>query len=105
MNIYVGNLARDVSDDDLRQAFEAFGQVESINIIKDKFTGESRGFGFVEMPTRDEANAAISGLNGQEMKGRSLNVNEARPRPDRGGRGGGGGGGRRGGGGGGRRRY
>jgi len=113
MNIYVGNLSRDVTDEDLRQAFEDFGQVESINIIKDKFTGESRGFGFVEMPSKDEAQAAITGLNGKDLKGRALNINEARPRTEgrggggggfggRGGRsgGGGGGGGRRGGGGG-----
>jgi len=104
MNIYVGNLSRDVTDEDLRQAFGDFGQVESINIIKDKFTGESRGFGFVEMPSKDEAQAAITGLNGQDLKGRAMNINEARPRTEgRGGRGGrGGGGGRRGGGGGGR---
>jgi RNA recognition motif-containing protein len=111
MNIYVGNLSRDVTEDDLRQAFESFGEVNSINIIKDKFTGESRGFGFVEMPTKTEAEAAITGMNGQDLKGRALNVNEARPRAQgrRPGGGGGGGGGRggfgrgRGGGGGGRR--
>jgi len=80
MNIYVGNLSRNVSEDDLRQAFEAFGQVESVNIIKDKYTGESRGFGFVEMPNRSEAQAAINALNGKDFKGRTLNVNEARPR-------------------------
>jgi RNA recognition motif-containing protein len=102
MNIYVGNLPYDVSEDELRQAFEAFGQISSVNIIKDRYTGESKGFGFVEMPSRDEALAAISGLNGKELKGRTLNVNEARPRSDNR-RGGGGGGGRRGGGGGGRR--
>ncbi|UCF06340.1 MAG: RNA-binding protein [bacterium] len=101
MNIYVGNLPYEVSEDDLRQAFEAFGQISSVNIIKDRYTGESKGFGFVEMPSRDEALAAISGLNGKELKGRTLNVNEARPRSDN--RRGGGGGGRRGGGGGGRR--
>ena len=102
MNIYVGNLSRDVSEDDLRQAFEGFGQVASAAIIKDKFTGESRGFGFVEMPEKAEADAAIGGLNGSDLKGRTLNVNEARPRVDRGGSGGGGGAGRgpRGGGGG-----
>ncbi len=104
MNIYVGNLSRDVIDEDLRQAFEEFGQVESINIIKDKFTGESRGFGFVEMPSKDEARSAIDGMNGKDLKGRAVNVNEARPRTERRG---GGGGGRRGGGGGGggRRRF
>jgi len=106
MNIYVGNLSRDVTDEDLRQAFEEFGQVETINIIKDRFSGESRGFGFVEMPSKDEAQSAITSMNGKDLKGRALNVNEARPRTERrgGGRsGGGGGGGRRGGGGG--RRY
>ena len=105
MNIYVGNLSRDVSEEDLRQAFGAFGTVSSAAVIKDKFTGESRGFGFVEIPAKAEADAAIAGLNGKDLKGRSLNVNEARPRPEggRGGPGGGGGGDRRGGGGGGRR--
>ena len=104
MNIYVGNLSRDVTDEDLRQAFEESGQVESINIIKDRFSGESRGFGFVEMPSKDEAQSAIDSLNGKDLKGRAMNVNEARPRAEgRGGGGRGGGGGRRGGGGGGRR--
>ncbi len=93
MNIYVGNLSRETTDEDLRQAFEAFGQVTSINIIKDKFSGESRGFGFVEMPAKAEGEAAIQGMNGQDLKGNALNVNEARPREDKP-RGGGGGGGR-----------
>jgi RNA recognition motif-containing protein len=97
MNIYVGNLSYDTTDDQLRQVFEGFGQVSSCNIITDKFSGESRGFGFVEMPDQGEAEAAISGLNGQELSGRALNVNEARPRTDN--RGGGRGGGGRGGGG------
>jgi len=108
MNIYVGNLSREVTEDDLRQAFEAHGQVETANVIKDRFTGESRGFGFVEMPSKSEAEAAISELNGTDLKGRSINVNEARPKAPsrgggggRGGRGGGGGGRGRGGGGGG----
>ena len=108
MNIYVGNLSRETTEDDLRQAFEAFGQVESASVIKDRFTGESRGFGFVEMPSKDEAQAAITGMNGKDLMGRALNVNEARPRTERrGGRGGGGGRGGQGGygGGGGRRRY
>lgn len=96
MNIYVGNLSHDVTEDDLRQAFESFGEVISINIIKDRFTGESRGFGFVEMPTKTEAEAAIAALNGQEVKGRAVTVNEARPRPQSR-RGGGGGRGGRGG--------
>ena len=105
MNIYVGNLSRETAEDDLRQAFEGFGAVTSVNIIKDKFTGESRGFGFVEMSSKDEAMAAISGLNGNELHGRTLNVNEARPRTERGGggRGGRGFGGGRGRDGGGRR--
>jgi RNA recognition motif-containing protein len=105
MNIYVGNLAREVTEDDLRQAFAAFGQITSVNIIKDKFSGQSRGFGFVEMPGRAEAQAAIAGMNGKELKGRTLNVNEARPQSERregGGGGGSGGRGRRGPGGGGR---
>jgi len=91
MNIYVGNMSRDVSEDDLREAFEAFGQVTSVNIIKDKFSGEPRGFGFVEIQSKAEAQAAIDGMNGKELKGRTLNVNEARPRTEGGGRGGGGG--------------
>jgi len=102
MNIYVGNLSRETTEDDLKQAFEAFGQVESANIIKDRFTGESRGFGFVDMPSKSEAQSAITDMNGKDLKGRTINVNEARPRTEgrRGGGGGGGfgGGGRRGGG-------
>jgi RNA recognition motif-containing protein len=112
MNIYVGNLSPDVTGDDLRQAFEAFGQVESANVITDKFSGESRGFGFVEMPSKDEATAALTGMNGKDIKGKAVSVNEARPRVERprGGGGGGYGGGRSGdrgprGGGGGGRRY
>jgi RNA recognition motif-containing protein len=85
VNIYVGNLAREATEDDVRGAFEAYGQVASIAIIKDKYTGESRGFGFVEMSDKAEGQAAITGLNGTELKGRSLTVNEARPREDRGG--------------------
>ena len=98
MNIYVGNLSRDVSEEDLKKAFESFGQVSTVTIIKDKFSGMSRGFGFVEMPSKEEAQAAIAGLSGQDLKGRTLNVKEARPRTEgrgRGGRGGGGGRGRR----------
>jgi RNA recognition motif-containing protein len=82
MNIYVGNLSRDISEEDLKQAFEAFGQIESVSVVKDKYSGESRGFGFVEMPAKDEAQSAIDGLNGKDLKGQSLNVNEARPRSD-----------------------
>ncbi len=95
MNIYVGNLSREVTEEELKKAFEAFGQVESAAIIKDKFTGESRGFGFVEMPAKAEAQSAIDGLDDTEMQGRPLKVNEARPREDRKGGGGGRGGGRR----------
>jgi RNA recognition motif-containing protein len=83
MNIYAGNLSRDVSEADLREAFEAFGEVTSTSIIKDKYTGDSRGFGFVEMPNKTEGEKAISGLNGKELKGRTITVNEARPRTDR----------------------
>ncbi len=95
MKIFVGNLSREVTDEDLRQAFESFGSVESATVVKDKFTGESRGFGFVEMSSASEAQSAISGMNGKELKGRALNVNEARPREERGGGRGRPGGGRR----------
>ena len=101
MNIYVGNLSREVTEDELRQAFEAFGQVTSVNIIKDRYSGESRGFGFVEMATRSEAQAAINELNGTSLGERTLSVSEARPRAEGGRRPYGGGGGF---GGGGRRR-
>ncbi len=90
MNIYVGNLSRDVEEDDLRQVFEGFGEVSKVTIIKDKFSGEPRGFAFVEMSDKTEAQAAITGLNGTELNGRTLNVNEARPRTEGGGGGGGG---------------
>ena len=85
MNIYVGNLSYDVSGENLRQAFEPFGQVSSATVVKDKYSGQPRGFGFVEMPDRAEAQAAIQNLNGKELLGRQMNVNEARPRTDRGG--------------------
>lgn len=101
MNIFVGNLSRDVTEDDLRSAFGAYGQVTTVSILKDKFTGEPRGFGFVEMPTKAEAQAAIAGMNQKDIKGRALNVNEARPKTERPSGGGGGGGGRNGWGGGG----
>jgi len=102
MKIYAGNLSYEVTEEDLRQAFAAFGAVESVALIKDRSTGQSKGFGFVEMPSKDEGQAAITGMNGKELKGRTLNVNEALPRTDKpsggGGRGGyGGGGGGRGG--------
>jgi len=103
MNIYVGNLSYKASEDDLRQAFEPFGQIASATIIKDKYSGESKGFGFVEMPSKAEAQSAIEGLNGKDLKGKNLTVNEARPRTDN--RGGGGGGRGRGHGGGGGRRF
>ena len=88
MNIFVGNISRDASEQDLRQAFEAFGQVATVSVIMDKFTHVSKGFGFVEMPDKAQAEAAIAGLNGKDFKGRPLTVNEARPREDRGGHGG-----------------
>ena len=92
MNIYVGSLSYDVTEEDLKQAFEAFGEVESVKIIKDMRSGRSKGFGFVEMPGKAQAQSAIDGLNGKELKGRNLNVNEAHPRSEgrRGGRRGGG---------------
>jgi RNA recognition motif-containing protein len=92
MNIYVGNLSPDVTEDELREQFQAFGGVTSVSIIKDKYSGQSRGFGFVEMPAKAEAEAAIAGLKGKTLKDRTLDVNEARPRTDS--RGGGAGGGR-----------
>ncbi len=88
MNIYVGNLSYDVTEEELQQAFEAFGQVESTKIIKDMYTGRSRGFGFVEMPSQTEGESAITKLNGTDLKGRTLKVSEARPRPEGGRRGG-----------------
>jgi RNA recognition motif-containing protein len=98
MNIYVGNLSYTTTEDDLRQAFGNFGEVTSAALIKDKFTGKSRGFGFVEMPSQEEAMAAIQGMNGAELGGRVLTVNEARPRSEERRGGGGRGGERRGGG-------
>jgi RNA recognition motif-containing protein len=106
MNIYVGNLSFEASEDDIRGLFAPFGQVSSVSLIKDKFTGQSRGFGFVEMPNMGEAQKAIQGLNGKDFKSRALTVNAARPREERPGGGGGGRGGygdRRGSGGGDRR--
>ena len=90
MNIYVGNLAREVTEEQLKQAFEAFGQVGTVSVIKDKFSGESRGFGFVEMPSKEEALAAIQGMNDKEIGGRAVKVNEAHERGSRDSRGGGG---------------
>jgi len=82
LNIYVGNLSHEATEEEVQQAFAQFGKVQSVTLIKDKFSGESRGFGFVEMPDQAEALAAIAGLAGQELLGRALNVNEARPRND-----------------------
>jgi len=85
MNIYVGNLSYQVNNDDLRQAFERFGEVSLANVVMDKITGRSKGFGFVEMPDKTAAEEAIKQLDGAELKGRTLRVNEARPRTDQGG--------------------
>ena len=84
MNIYVGNLSSDATDEAIKQAFESFGQVISARIIKDKYTGQSRGFGFVEMLEQSQAQTAIKSLNGKELLGKQMSVNEARPRTDRG---------------------
>ncbi|MCX6121420.1 MAG: RNA-binding protein [Ignavibacteriales bacterium] len=83
MKMYVGNLSRDISEDELKKEFAAFGAVDSVALIKDKFTGTAKGFGFVEMPVQAEAEAAIAGLNDKELKGRKIVVNEARPMTDR----------------------
>jgi len=85
MNIYVGNLSFDAKEEDLQTAFQAFGQVSSVTIVRDKYSGQARGFGFVEMADQNEARTAIANLNGKELLGRQMNVNEARPRPSRGG--------------------
>jgi RNA recognition motif-containing protein len=82
MNIYVGNLPNSVNEGDLREVFQAFGEVSTAAVIKDKFSGESRGFGFVEMPNKIEAEKAISMTNGKDLKGRTAKVNEAKPRTD-----------------------
>jgi RNA recognition motif-containing protein len=100
MNIYVGNLSPKTTEEELKQVFQEFGDVDSAKIIKDNFTGKSRGFGFIEMPNQAEAQAAITGMNGKEVAGSALTVNEAKPRESRGGGGGRSGGGRPGGGGG-----
>ena len=92
MKLYVGNLAFQTSSDDLQQLFAQAGTVESASVVEDRDTGRSRGFGFVEMSSKEEGEAAISQFNGKEFNGRNLTVNEARPREDRGNRGGGGGG-------------
>ncbi|MFH1688059.1 MAG: RNA-binding protein [bacterium] len=89
MNIYIGNLSFDTTEAQLRQSFEGFGEVSTVNIITDRDSGQPRGFAFVEMASKEEAMAAISGLSGQELNGRELNVNEAKPRADSGNRSGG----------------
>jgi RNA recognition motif-containing protein len=83
MNLYVGNLPYSTTEDDLREAFAAYGAVDSVNLITDKFTGQSKGFGFVEMPNNSEADAAIKGLNETAMGGRNMKVNQAKPRGER----------------------
>ena len=80
MNIYVGNLPYETTETDLQEAFSAFGSVASVNIIRDKFSGQSKGFGFIEMSNDDEGQAAVNGMNGKELKGRQINVSQARPR-------------------------
>ncbi len=106
MNIYVGNLGFDVSESSLREAFEQFGQIAEVRLIMDKYTGKTKGFGFIEMPEKEDAQKAIAEMNEKEFEGRVIKVSEAKPKTDRGGGGrrggrGGGGGGRRSGGGGG----
>jgi RNA recognition motif-containing protein len=81
MNIYVGNLASEATDESIREAFQSFGQVTSARVIKDKYSGQSRGFGFVEMETQSQAQEAIKSLNGKELLGKEMSVSEARPRP------------------------
>ena len=82
MNIYVGNLSYETTEEDLKKAFDVYGAVDTVRVIKDNYSGRSKGFGFVEMPTKSEAQSAIEGLNGKDLKGRSLNVSEARPRSE-----------------------
>ncbi|MFH1372565.1 MAG: RNA-binding protein [bacterium] len=89
MNIYIGNMSFDTTEDQLRQAFEGYGEVSTVKIITDRDSGQPKGFGFVEMSAQDEATEAIGGLNGQDLNGRALNVNEAKPRADSGNRSGG----------------
>ena len=84
MNIYVGNLGPDVTEAEIAELFKPFGQVESVELVRELFTGKGKGFGFVEMPGRQQSRDAIAGLNGREHAGRPLKVNEARPRPERG---------------------
>jgi RNA recognition motif-containing protein len=86
MNIYIGNMSFDTTEDQLRQTFEGYGEISTVKVITDRDSGQSKGFGFVEMPTKEEATAAISGLNGHELNGRTLNVDEAKPRAESGNR-------------------
>ena len=88
MNIYIGNMSFETTEDQLRQAFEAFGEVSTVNIVMDRESGRPRGFAFVEMSTESDANDAINGMNGKDLNGRELNVNHAKPRSDSGNRGG-----------------
>ena len=103
MNLYVGNLLFDVTEAELKELFSPYGEVTEVRLIMDKFSGKTKGFGFIEMPSKEEAEKAIAELNGKDMRGRAMTVNEAKPKTDHGGRGGGGrggyGGGRSGGGG------
>ncbi len=104
MRLYIGNLSRDVTEEDLRESFQAFGKLDEVSIVKDRYNSVSKGFAFIEMPEKAEAEAAIANLHRKELKGRSMDVTEARPRPERsshsrGGGGGNWGGGRKGGGG------
>lgn len=101
MNLYVGNLSYEATEEDLRQAFSQYGAIDKVSLMKDKISGQSRGFAFVEMPSKEEAEAAIGSLNGKDLKGRPITVNEARPKTEGGERRGGFGGGRGGFGGGG----
>ena len=98
MNIFIGNLSKDVTEDDLQELFSEYGTVRNVKVIKDLFSGESKGFGFLEMPGQAEAQKAMGELNTRELKGKKIAVNEARPRNDRRRQGGGGRGGNRGGG-------
>jgi RNA recognition motif-containing protein len=100
MNLYVGNLLFDVTEAELKELFSPYGEVTEVRLIMDKFSGKTKGFGFIEMPSKEAAEKAIAELNGKEIKGRAMTVNEAKPKTDRGGRGGGGRGGYGGGGGG-----
>jgi RNA recognition motif-containing protein len=86
MNIYIGNMSYETTEEQLRQAFQGFGEVSTVKVITDRESGQPKGFAFVEMPTATEATAAISGLNGQDMNGRALNVNQAKPKTDNGNR-------------------